>query len=436
MKISFVNEKKRYLFQWDADQKIRLDVDTATAHFFRRGSDPLSVDVVDGVCDIPNQLLQESGPISIYAYDRDNTLQAGKIDVVARPKPPEYAYTPSEVKNFDAIPEEIAKYIEKHADELFADVKGNVPECYVEQTEDGAKLIVKDKLHGETVAILRNGKTGPAGADGMPGEPGEPGPSGARGPQGDPGPAGPQGDPGPAGEPGERGPQGVPGPAGERGPAGEPGPAGERGPQGVPGPAGERGPAGEPGPAGEQGPQGDPGLCYIITESDYQHIADLVPGGGSRIYTRTQNTNVRLIDFEMDVHADDLIQFAVLDWDEAAYPFTNILILGYKAGSSNGKTLGTAHSVGELVSCRADDTYAKLRVYVSSLVAPTTPTPMRAMIAIGDGYANSVMTTLMLHEWELAELAKTTSSGITEEGVELVKNAVLDALTDAETEAM
>lgn len=50
---------------------------------------------------------------------------------------------------------------------------------------------------------------------------------------------------------------------------------GQRGLPGEAGPAGERGPAGEAGPAG---PKGDSGDTYVITEADYNTIADVVLG--------------------------------------------------------------------------------------------------------------------------------------------------------------
>lgn len=75
---------------------------------------------------------------------------------------------------------------------------------------------------------------------------------------------GPKGD---VGEIGPQGPQGEVGIQGERGEIGPQGPQGEIGPQGNIGPQGER---------GEVGPQGPKGDSYIITEVDYENIANKV----------------------------------------------------------------------------------------------------------------------------------------------------------------
>lgn len=139
-----------------------------------------------------------------------------------------------------------------------------------------------------------------------------------RGPAGSPGPKGDRGEPGPSGKDGESGVY-----VGETEPTDDetliwinpngtaseglasiqyvdaaiatielmPGP---QGPQGEPGKDGERGPKGDKGIQGEPGPKGDPGengKDYILTETDKEEIADLIPVPDvdlSDYYTKTE----------------------------------------------------------------------------------------------------------------------------------------------------
>lgn len=75
---------------------------------------------------------------------------------------------------------------------------------------------------------------------------------------------GPKGDTGERGEIGPQGPKGDTGSAGSQGPKGE---DGSQGPQGIQGPVG---------PQGEKGDAGPQGSDYVITQADYQAIANIV----------------------------------------------------------------------------------------------------------------------------------------------------------------
>lgn len=154
--------------------------------------------------------------------------------------------------------------IEENIDkETLAEVKlikgadGVSPSASVEQLEDGAKIIVKDGK-GTTEAILSNGPQGPEGPQGPKGEQGLQGIQGIQGPKGE---QGLKGDTGIQGQQGEKG---------DKGDKGEKGDTGKQGPQGL---QGEKGQKGDKGDTGEQGPKGD---SYVITETDYNAIADIV----------------------------------------------------------------------------------------------------------------------------------------------------------------
>lgn len=139
-----------------------------------------------------------------------------------------------------------------------------------ELMEDLEHKVESGYFNGEQGPI---GPQGPAGEQGPKGDKGEQGIQGEKGEQGEQGPIGPQGIQGLQGEKGERGEKGETGPQGSQGIQGEQGPQGERGLQGEQGIQGPQGIQGERGLQGEQGPKGD---SYIITENDYNAIANIV----------------------------------------------------------------------------------------------------------------------------------------------------------------
>ena len=141
----------------------------------------------------------------------------------------------------DAIPsyDEIMAHLNKY---LAADITAKV-----EESKDGARITMKDAVHGESTVLIKNGATGPQG------------------------PAGPKGETGATGERGPVGPQGATGP---QGPVGATGPQGPAGPQGNTGPTGPQGPVGPQGNTGPTGPQGAPGdtnvfAAHVVLDENY-----------------------------------------------------------------------------------------------------------------------------------------------------------------------
>lgn len=126
---------------------------------------------------------------------------------------------------------EIAAQVQKGADGK----DGYSPTVTITAVENGYEVTITDTAGPHTYTV-HNGETGATGA---------------QGPQGETGPAGPQGEQGPQGVQGETGPQG---------------PQGIQGEQGV------------TGATGATGPQGPAGADYIITQADYDAIADIVLG--------------------------------------------------------------------------------------------------------------------------------------------------------------
>lgn len=91
-----------HLFQWDKGQKVKIPGDVPTVHF-KWGNVAVPFDVVDGWVEIPPELTQKPGDILLWTYKDDHTLDAAKIPVEHRQKPDGYAYTPTEIKTWEAL---------------------------------------------------------------------------------------------------------------------------------------------------------------------------------------------------------------------------------------------------------------------------------------------------------------------------------------------
>ena len=110
----------------------------------------------------------------------------------------------------------------------FPGAEGISPSATVEQTADGALIIIADK-DGTTSATITNGKDGEKGEQGIQGPKGDTGATGPEGPQG------PKGDTGATGPEGPQGPKGDTGATGPEGPKGDTGATGSQGPKPVKG---------------------------------------------------------------------------------------------------------------------------------------------------------------------------------------------------------
>lgn len=96
---------ERRLYQWDTGQKLvgctGLYVD------FPIGNEVYRVETVDGMCIIPDELLQTSGKHKVYECMTNNTIRSFAFSVTPRPKPPDYVYTPTERLTFEGLVQKV-----------------------------------------------------------------------------------------------------------------------------------------------------------------------------------------------------------------------------------------------------------------------------------------------------------------------------------------
>lgn len=103
-----LNDGRSELWQWDTGRKLTVDADCTQVHFsnkfFGRSVD---VDVVDGVAEIPDVLLQVDKDLLVWAFvgtaENGYTKISKVFKVNKRNKPADYVFTPTEQTTLDEI---------------------------------------------------------------------------------------------------------------------------------------------------------------------------------------------------------------------------------------------------------------------------------------------------------------------------------------------
>lgn len=147
------------LYQWDTDQYF-IQVEGNYIDYTIE-EEVYRVEVSDGKCMIPDELLQESGLHTVYECFKNGTRSAYRFNVTERPVPPDYVYTPTRQETFE---------------DLVNKVNDAVAE--IEERAERGDFNGKDG---------NDGADGHNGADGEKGDKGDPGEKGEKGDKGDPG---------------------------------------------------------------------------------------------------------------------------------------------------------------------------------------------------------------------------------------------------------
>lgn len=113
-----ISDGRGYFWQWDTGCQLTVIgcPEISELHYFRKGlNEPMTLKVIDKdgkiVCDVPDELLQESVEFIVYAYLIDEEGNITKFSknflVKARPKPVDYVYTPTEVQTVESIAKKV-----------------------------------------------------------------------------------------------------------------------------------------------------------------------------------------------------------------------------------------------------------------------------------------------------------------------------------------
>lgn len=98
------------LYQWDTGRQVECDAEQVHFSNHHYGTS-IDVDVQNGKATIPNQLLTSATPIKAWAWAKDSNGEYTKEEqifiVAKRNKPSDYVYTPTEIKTWQDLQNQI-----------------------------------------------------------------------------------------------------------------------------------------------------------------------------------------------------------------------------------------------------------------------------------------------------------------------------------------
>ena len=98
------------LYQWDTGRQVECDAEQVHFSNHHYGTS-IDVDVQNGKATIPNQLLTSATPIKTWAWVKDSSGEYTKEEqifiVAKRNKPSDYVYTPTEIKTWQDLQNQI-----------------------------------------------------------------------------------------------------------------------------------------------------------------------------------------------------------------------------------------------------------------------------------------------------------------------------------------
>lgn len=118
-----IADGREHFYQWDLDRQIIVEDSSITeVHFCNRTDDcSLVVEVIDGLANVPNVILQKSFDIRVFGYDGKATRYDEAFKVKARTKPTDYVYTEVEIKRYEDLSKRIDEIEEKGFSEEVVD---------------------------------------------------------------------------------------------------------------------------------------------------------------------------------------------------------------------------------------------------------------------------------------------------------------------------
>lgn len=143
-----IADGREHFYQWDLDRQVIVeDNSIVEVHFCNRTDNcSLVVDVVDGLANVPNILLQKSFDIRVFGYDGKATRYDEVFKVKPRTQPSDYKYTETVIKStseileaaemVSAITKEFYEFVDDYEVGLVDDGQGNV-ELKAVGKEDG-----------------------------------------------------------------------------------------------------------------------------------------------------------------------------------------------------------------------------------------------------------------------------------------------------------
>ena len=121
-----IDNERSCFYQWDIGQRLLMDecpagVEVHFAVIPRKALDTVRCEsalIAESYAenekiyaDVPNCLLQVSGELKVYLFDRDDnkgyTVLSKTFSIIPRPRPVDYIFTESEIKRWEALDQRI-----------------------------------------------------------------------------------------------------------------------------------------------------------------------------------------------------------------------------------------------------------------------------------------------------------------------------------------
>lgn len=151
-----IADGREHFYQWDLDRQVVVDDPSIVeVHFCNRTEDvSLVVEVVDGLANVPNILLQSNFDIRVFGYDGKATRHDAVFKVKAKTKPSDYVYTETEIKSYEylenkireieeqgwsneIVEKSVTEYMYQHPLSIYDDGAGNV---FIETVPNGQEV--------------------------------------------------------------------------------------------------------------------------------------------------------------------------------------------------------------------------------------------------------------------------------------------------------
>ena len=151
-----IADGREHFYAWDLDRQVVVDDPSIVeVHFCNRTEDvSLVVEVVDGLANVPNILLQSSFDMRVFAYDGKATRYDAVFKVKAKTKPSDYVYTETEIKSYEylenkireieeqgwsdeIVEKSVTEYMYQHPLSIYDDGAGNV---FIETVPNGQEV--------------------------------------------------------------------------------------------------------------------------------------------------------------------------------------------------------------------------------------------------------------------------------------------------------
>ena len=150
---------RNYFYQWDINRQIEVSDPTIKELHFCNRTDVCSlvVEVVKGIANVPNKLLQSGFNIRVFGYDGQATLHEATFEVKARTQPTDYVYTETEIKRYSDLEARIDE-IERNG--ISEEVINNAVNNYLEENPITMDGYATEEYVNEAVSNVKPDLTG------------------------------------------------------------------------------------------------------------------------------------------------------------------------------------------------------------------------------------------------------------------------------------